>query len=104
MKGNQIVKTRHSMITTILLALSFLAFGPIVQAVTPPPDGGYPGANTAEGDSALLSLASGAFNTAVSAPIAVLKLPVVLLWSEKKPIRFLSTLRTTTRLLVPEHF
>jgi hypothetical protein len=35
------------------------------QAVNPPPDGGYPGANTAAGQSALLSLATGANNTAV---------------------------------------
>jgi len=34
-------------------------------AVTPAPDGGYPGANTAEGDGALQSLTSGVSNTAV---------------------------------------
>jgi len=31
----------------------------------PPPDGGYPGNNTAEGQNALLSLTSGSFNTGV---------------------------------------
>jgi hypothetical protein len=36
-----------------------------VEAVSPPPDGDYPGANTAEGQEALFSLASGTFNTAV---------------------------------------
>lgn len=37
-----------------------------VQAVSPPPDGGYPGANTAEGGSgALHSLTTGSNNTAV---------------------------------------
>jgi S-formylglutathione hydrolase FrmB len=36
-----------------------------MQAVVPAPDGGYPGANTAEGKNALLSLTTGGFNTAV---------------------------------------
>ena len=35
------------------------------QAITPPPDGGYPGGNTAEGQKALFSLASGGYNTAI---------------------------------------
>jgi len=38
---------------------------PSVQAVVPPPDGGYPNFTTAEGQKALLSLTSGAANTAV---------------------------------------
>jgi len=36
-----------------------------MQGVIPPPDGGYPGNNTAEGKNALLSLTTGTFNTAV---------------------------------------
>jgi hypothetical protein len=36
----------------------------MAEAVSPPPDGGYPGGNTAEGYSALLSLTSGVYNTA----------------------------------------
>jgi hypothetical protein len=35
------------------------------QAVSPPPDGDYPGGNTAEGQNVLLSLTAGAYNTAV---------------------------------------
>jgi len=54
--------------TTIRLFLAFLCLsvaGPKVKAVSPPPDGGYPGGNTAEGQAALLSLTSGGFNTGV---------------------------------------
>jgi len=35
------------------------------QAVNPPPDGGYPGGNTAEGQAALLGLTTGTYNTGV---------------------------------------
>ena len=40
-------------------------FSQTALSVTPPPDGGYPGGNTAEGQNALLSLTSGTWNTAV---------------------------------------
>jgi trimeric autotransporter adhesin len=46
------------------MVLSF-ALSQTAQAVTPPPDGGYPGGNTAEGQNALLNLTSGTYNTAV---------------------------------------
>src|SRR5258705_11028106 len=51
----------------ILVALTLIAFGLVrrTQAVNPPPEGGYPGGNTAEGQGALLNLTSGTFNTAV---------------------------------------
>ena len=55
--------------TTIrsVLSLTFVCLGAVatVQAVVPPPEGGYPGGNTAEGQNALLNLTSGGFNTAV---------------------------------------
>ena len=56
--------------TIIQLIVSFVflclvAVVPTIEAVVPPPDGGYPGGNTAEGQNALLNLTSGGFNTAV---------------------------------------
>ena len=57
-----------SMIPLIVASafLTGLAFLPRnASAVLPPPDGGYPGGNTAEGQAALLSLTSGGFNTGV---------------------------------------
>jgi len=41
-----------------------LGFSPAAQAVTPPPDGGYGGSNTAEGSDALFSLTTGVWNSA----------------------------------------
>jgi uncharacterized coiled-coil protein SlyX len=48
----------------LALALARFALSPPAQAVTPAPDGGYPGFNTAEGDFALNSRTTGVFNTA----------------------------------------
>ena len=49
----------------LLTLLSLPLAGHKSQAVSPPPDGGYPGNNTAEGQNALLSLTTGVNNTAV---------------------------------------
>jgi hypothetical protein len=48
-----------------LFALAWLALSPSVRAVDPPPDGGYPGQNTAGGEDALFSLTTGVENTAI---------------------------------------
>ena len=48
-----------------LIAFVWLQLFSNTQAVVPPPDGGYPGGNTAEGNNALLSLTTGQYNTAV---------------------------------------
>jgi hypothetical protein len=60
---NQLKKaTVISLIVALIVCLGTLQN---VQAVSPPPDGGYPGGNTAEGQSALFSLSTGTLNTAV---------------------------------------
>jgi hypothetical protein len=59
----KIVTPSLFILATAMLACAALA--PLAKAVSPPPDGGYPGGNTAEGQSALFSLTTGGYNTAV---------------------------------------
>ena len=59
------MKDRNNIIGMILLALGCFALPQRAPAVSPPPDGGYPNFTTAEGQSALFSLTTGAANTAV---------------------------------------
>jgi hypothetical protein len=51
----------------IHILIGIVCFGllPKAQALSPAPDGGYPGGNTAEGQNALFSVSSGGYNTAV---------------------------------------
>ena len=57
------MKKQKITFTTIILALGCLTCSPFAHAVSPPPDGCYPGFTTAEGCGALNSLTTGAGNT-----------------------------------------
>src|SRR5436190_15209092 len=59
------MKQKLSKVATALLFTSCFALLPKAQAINPKPGGGYPGGNTAEGQSALFSLTSGIYNTAL---------------------------------------
>src|SRR5436305_14779788 len=53
-------------VVLLALALALFALSPTAQAqLSPPPDGGYPNGNTAEGEGALFSLTTGVNNTAI---------------------------------------
>ncbi len=58
---NPLIQFKTTPSLLIPLALLFVWFGalPKVQAVVPPPDGGYPNFTTAEGTKALFSLTTG---------------------------------------------
>jgi trimeric autotransporter adhesin len=55
--------------TVIVFVIGLVCFGfsPAMRAVTPAPDGGYTGWNTAEGQDALFSRTTGSLNTAIGA-------------------------------------
>jgi trimeric autotransporter adhesin len=63
---NPLIQTK-TITSPLLLTLTLLCFGffPKAQVVIPPPDGGYPGFNTAEGQNALFSRTTGVANTGV---------------------------------------
>jgi hypothetical protein len=61
-QNQQARKLSAVIITTLVACFALL---PKAQAVSPPPDGGYPGGNTAEGQNALVSLTTGTYNTAI---------------------------------------
>jgi len=63
MKRKLKMKKQNNTFKTILLILGCTAFLPQMQAVSPAPDGCYPGLTTAEGCNALSALTSGAGNT-----------------------------------------
>jgi Chaperone of endosialidase len=61
---NSVIQLRKAT-PVFLVALACFGLSPAVQAVVPPPDGGYANQNTAEGKDALFSLTTGTDNTAI---------------------------------------
>jgi Chaperone of endosialidase len=61
------IKVKNEGRISLIMIIGCLAILAVskTSAVSPPPDGGYPGENTAEGTNALFSLAGGIDNTAV---------------------------------------
>jgi Chaperone of endosialidase len=65
MKSSTKIRISALSLLGITLLICFALLPPKIFGVVPAPDGAYPGANTAEGHAALLSLTTGTNNTAV---------------------------------------
>ena len=63
MKGNIRIKNQYITLALIILALGCFGLLPRTQALSPTPDGCYPGLTTAEGCNALSHLTTGSANT-----------------------------------------
>src|SRR5262245_50713484 len=62
--SDQPIAVKYTLLVTAITLGSFV-FTTVTEAVSPAPDGGYAGFNTAEGQNALFSLSSGVWNTAL---------------------------------------
>ena len=62
---------RARLMAKIAIVVACCALCSSVPAVNPPPDGGYPNNNTAEGTDALFNLTSGSDNTATASALSV---------------------------------
>jgi hypothetical protein len=90
--------SKHSMsrwycppvLTLVPLVLAWIALSPLARAVDPPPDGGYPNFNTAEGEDTLFSLTTGNNNTGIGLMryLTIQAAPIIL---RPAPLLFLTT-------------
>ena len=63
---NPVIQLKQiTLIFFVAFGLACFSLSPAARALSPPPDGGYPGFNTAEGQNALLSLTAGQGNTGI---------------------------------------
>ena len=68
------MKNKIGVIVLQLAGLAWFGLSAKAHAVVPPPDGSYPGFNTAEGQNALFNLTTGSLNTAVSKALPLQRL------------------------------